>query len=55
LEDYFGALTLAKMEPGRTAPRSKYYAVNYQWFYSHLKPISIEVEKIGWEKRKQIF
>ena len=37
-EDNVGALTLAKMEPGRTTPRSKFYAVKYHWFRSHLKP-----------------
>jgi len=35
-EDNNGALTLAKMEPGRMTPRSKHYAVKYHWFRSHL-------------------
>jgi len=34
LEDNVGALNLAKKEPGRTTPRSKFYAVKYHWFHS---------------------
>jgi hypothetical protein len=51
-EDNVGALTLAKLEPGRTTPRSKFYAVKYHWFRSHLKPNFIEIEKIESEKQK---
>jgi len=51
-EDKVGALTLAKMEPGRTNPQSKFYALKYQWFHSHLKPNFIEIEKIESEKQK---
>ena len=36
-EDNMGALTLANMEPGRMTPRSKFYAIKYHWFRSHLK------------------
>jgi len=49
-EDNAGALTLAKMEPGRTTPRSKFYAVKYHWFPSHLKPNFIEIDKIESER-----
>ena len=42
-----GALTLANMEPGRMTPRSKFYAIKYHWFCSHLKPNKISVEKIS--------
>ena len=45
-EDNFGCLTLARMEPGRTTPRSKHYAVKIHWFRSKLKPNRIEVVKI---------
>lgn len=31
-EDNVGALTLARMEPGRSTPRSKHYAVKTHWF-----------------------
>jgi len=44
-EDNFGALTLAKKEPGRTNPQSKFYAVKYHWFCSKLKPNFIEFFK----------
>jgi hypothetical protein len=45
-EDNFGTLTLARMEPGRTTPRSKHYAVKIHWFRSKLKPNKIIVVKI---------
>ena len=45
-EDNFGALTLARMEPGRTTPRSKHYAVKIHWFRSKVKPNKIVVVKI---------
>jgi hypothetical protein len=45
-EDNAGALTLAKLEPGRMTPRSKHYAIIYHWFREHLRPNRIEVEKI---------
>jgi len=51
-EHNVGKLTLAKMEPGRTTPRSKFYAVKYHWFHSHLKPKFIEIEKIELESQK---
>jgi hypothetical protein len=51
-EDNNGALTLAKMEPGRTTPRSKHFAVRYHWFRSHLKPNSIEIERIDSKRQR---
>ncbi len=45
-EDNDGCWTLARMEPGRTTPRSKHYAIKTHWFRSHLEPNSIEVAKI---------
>jgi hypothetical protein len=37
-EDNAGALSLAKLEPGRSTPRSKHYAVKLHWFRSKLDP-----------------
>ena len=51
-EDNVGALTLANMEPGRMTPRSKFYAVKYHWFRSHLKPNRIEVVKIDTKEQR---
>ncbi len=51
-EDNNGALILAGLEPGRTTPRSKHYAVRIHWFRSHLKPNSIEVHKIDTKKQR---
>jgi hypothetical protein len=45
-EDNSGALTLAKLEPGRMTPRSKHYGVKYHWFRSQLQPNQIEIEKV---------
>jgi hypothetical protein len=45
-EDNSGALTLAKLEPGRMTPRSKHYGVKYHWFRSKLQPNEIELEKV---------
>ena len=36
-EDNMGALKLAKLEPGRHTPRSKFYALKLHWFRSWLK------------------
>ena len=43
-EDNQPALTLAKLEPGRDTPRSKFYAVKLHWFRSWLKPNKIELK-----------
>jgi hypothetical protein len=51
-EDNNGALTLAKMEPGRMTPRSKHYAVKYHWFRSHLSPNQVEIDKIDTNLQK---
>lgn len=45
-EDNSGALTLARLEPGRMTPRSKHYEVKYHWFRSKLQPNKIEIEKV---------
>jgi hypothetical protein len=46
-EDNSGALTLAKLEPGRSTPLSKFFDVKYHWFREQLKPQSIEVVKVS--------
>jgi hypothetical protein len=51
-EDNQGALRLAKMEPGRNTPRSKFYAIKHHWFRSWLKPQEIELEYIETKKQK---
>ena len=51
-DNNMGALTLANMEPGRMTPRSKFYAIKYHWFRSHLKPNKISVEKIATDKQR---
>jgi Reverse transcriptase (RNA-dependent DNA polymerase) len=51
-EDNQGAHNLANMEPGRTTPRSKHYAIKYHWFRSHLKPNQVEVKKIDTNAQK---
>mmetsp|Transcript_26718 Transcript_26718/g.63721 ORF Transcript_26718/g.63721 Transcript_26718/m.63721 type:complete len:423 (-) Transcript_26718:138-1406(-) len=51
-EDNMGALTLAKLEPGRSTPRSKFYAIKMHWFRSHLKPSEIELEYIDTKEQK---
>jgi Reverse transcriptase (RNA-dependent DNA polymerase) len=45
-EDNNGALRLATLEPGRSTPRSKHYAVKMHWFREKLKPNEIEIQKI---------
>lgn len=53
-EDNMGALTLAKLEPGKCTPRSKHYAVTkIHWFRSYyLKPSHIEIMKINRSERR---
>ncbi len=51
-EDNQGALSLAQLEPGRTTPRSKFYAIKMHWFRSWLKPNEIELQYIESEYQK---
>ena len=51
-EDNEGALKLAQLEPGRTTPRSKFYALKMHWFRSWLKPNSIELQYINTKLQK---
>ena len=50
-EDNQGAMTLAKMEPGRHTPRSKHYGVKVHWFRSKLKPNRVTVERIDTQRQ----
>ena len=54
-EDNQGAMKLAKMEPGRNTPRSKFYAIKHHWFRSWLKPNEIEIEYIESKQQKADF
>ena len=45
-EDNQGCLNLSQLDPGRMTPRSKFYAVKYHWFRSHLKPESIIIKYV---------
>jgi hypothetical protein len=40
------------MEPGRTTPRSKFYAIKYHWFRSWLKPKVNEIQYIETSSQK---
>jgi hypothetical protein len=51
-EENNGALTLAKLEPGRHTPRSKFYALRLHWFHSWLKPRDIEIVHVGTKDQK---
>ena len=53
-EDNAGALALANMEPGRSTPRSKHYAIKMHWFrsYLHKNPTLVAVEKIGSDEQR---
>ncbi|KAL7523022.1 hypothetical protein ACHAWF_000326 [Thalassiosira exigua] len=44
--DKFGALTLGQLEPRLMTPRSKYYAVKYDWFRFQLEPRGVVLAKI---------
>ena len=51
-EDNIGALTLAKLEPGRHTPRSKFYALRLHWFRSWLEPRKIEIVHVKSKDQK---
>ena len=51
-EDNQGCLTLANMDPGRSTPRSKHFAIKQHWFRSQLKPNNIEIKKIDTTEQK---
>jgi Reverse transcriptase (RNA-dependent DNA polymerase) len=51
-EDNAGALSLANLEPGRSTPRSKFYAIKMHWFRSKLEPNNIQILKIDTAQQK---
>ena len=54
-EDNQGALTLAKLEPGRTTMRSKFYALRLHWFRSWIHRNKIEIVFIETQQQKADF
>jgi hypothetical protein len=50
-EDNSGALSLAKLEPGRNTPTSKFFNVKYHWFREQIKPNNIEMRKVSSEEQ----
>ena len=54
-EDNQGALVLAKLEPGRGTPRSKFYAIKLHWFRSWIEPNKIALEFIDTTDQKADF
>ena len=51
-EDNNGARIFSNLEPGRTASRSKHFAIKFHWFREELKPNRIEVLKV--ESKEQV-
>jgi hypothetical protein len=50
-EDNSDALTLAKLEPGRNTPTSKFFNVKYHWLREQIKPKNIELRKVSSEEQ----
>jgi hypothetical protein len=53
-EDNVGALTLAKMEPGRMTPRSKHYAIKYHWFREFISKPENKVTVVKVDSKNQL-
>jgi Reverse transcriptase (RNA-dependent DNA polymerase) len=51
-EDNTGALTLARLKPGKIAPRSKHYVVKMHWFRSKAVKENIEIETVETAEQK---
>ena len=53
-EDNNDALTMANLEPGQITLRSKFYAIKYHWFRSHIhsKVNNITIKKISTENQQ---
>ena len=45
-EDNDSCCILANLDPGRSTSRTKFFAIKFHWFRSHLKPNHIEVRRI---------
>ena len=54
-EDNMGAMRLAQLEPGRTTPRSKLYALKLHWFCSWFHPKNIEIIHCPTQEQKADF
>ena len=54
-KDNIGALTLGKLKPQKMTPRSKHYAIKYNWFCKQIGPRNIELVKISKEDQLAIF
>ena len=50
-EDNAACEILANMEPPRTTPRSKHFAIKYHWFREELKPNNIKIVPIASEEQ----
>jgi hypothetical protein len=53
-EDNVGALTLGKLEPRRTTPRSKHYAIKYHWFREKIHDKSNKIELVKIDSKNQL-
>ncbi|KAL7475629.1 hypothetical protein ACHAW6_001542 [Cyclotella cf. meneghiniana] len=53
-DDNVGALILAKLEPGRMTPRSKHYALKYNWFCEFISSPVNRVEVVKVDSRNQL-
>ena len=51
-EDNEGALTSAKLEPGRHTTRSKHCAIKCHWFRSFLRPNKAEIKSIDTKEQR---
>ena len=54
-EDNQGCLKLAQMEPGRSTPRSKFYAIKMHWFRSWIKARNLVLQYIDTTKQRADF
>ena len=53
-EDNVGALTLAKLEPKRTTPRSKHYALHMHWFRTRVSDPAANMDVVKVDSRNQL-
>jgi hypothetical protein len=53
-EDNVGALTLARLEPGRITPHSKHYAVRLHWFRSKVADPSLRISIVKVDSCNQL-
>jgi hypothetical protein len=53
-EDNVGALTLAKLEPKCTTPRSKHYALHMHWFRTRVSDPAANMDVVKVDSRNQL-